>query len=61
FVDLDHRLLLWFREKRTFIDPQAAVTTGTTTAATIRREKVTFRQLERQGKLLSMELKHACP
>ncbi|CAF3640355.1 unnamed protein product [Rotaria socialis] len=48
-------------EKRTFIDPQAAVTTGTTTAATIRREKVTFRQLERQGKLLSMELKHACP
>ncbi|CAM4763580.1 unnamed protein product [Rotaria magnacalcarata] len=61
FVDLDHRLLLWFREKRTFIDPIAVATTGKTTTATIRREKVTFRQLERQGKLLSMELKHACP
>ncbi|CAF3381435.1 unnamed protein product [Rotaria socialis] len=47
-----------FREKRTFIDPKAVATTDTTT---IRREKVTFRQLERQGKLLSMELKHACP
>ncbi|CAF3779451.1 unnamed protein product, partial [Rotaria socialis] len=47
--------------KRTFIDPKAVATTGTTTTATIRREKVTFRQLERQGKLLSMELKHACP
>ncbi|CAF3392550.1 unnamed protein product, partial [Rotaria socialis] len=31
--------------KQTFIDPKAVATTGTTTTATIRREKVTFRQL----------------
>ncbi|CAF3453025.1 unnamed protein product, partial [Rotaria socialis] len=43
--------------KQTFIDAKAVATTGTTTTATIRREKVTFRQLERQGKLLSCGIK----
>ncbi len=55
YIELDHRLLLWFREKHTFIHPQASAATGTTTTTTIRREKVTFRQLQRQGKLLSVE------
>ncbi|CAF3783918.1 unnamed protein product, partial [Rotaria socialis] len=43
--------------KQTFIDAKAVATTGITTTATIRREKVTFRQLERQGKLLSCGIK----
>ena len=60
-MELNHRLLLWFRQKRTFIDPQAFTTIGTTTTTTIKRERVTFRQLQRQGKLLSCELRHDCP
>ncbi|CAF4457916.1 unnamed protein product [Rotaria sp. Silwood2] len=59
YIDLDHQLVLWFREKRTFINPQSIVTTGTTTTTTIRREKVAFRQLQRQGRFLSIELQHA--
>ncbi|CAF4167841.1 unnamed protein product [Rotaria sp. Silwood2] len=61
YIDLDYQLLLWFREKRTFIDPQSIATTVTTTTTTIRREKVTFRQLQRQGRLLSVQLQHDCP
>ena len=60
-MELDHHLLLWFRQKYTFIDLQVSTTTGTTTTTTIKRERVTFRQLQRQGKLLSCELKHDCP
>ncbi|CAF4870721.1 unnamed protein product, partial [Rotaria socialis] len=50
-------LLSILKKKQTFIDAKAVATTGTTTTATIRREKVTFRQLERQGKLLSCGIK----
>ncbi|CAF3460613.1 unnamed protein product, partial [Rotaria sp. Silwood2] len=58
YIDLDYQLLLWFREKSTFIDLQSIATTVTTTTTTIRREKVTFRQLQRQGRLLSVQLQH---
>jgi hypothetical protein len=55
YVDLDSRLFDWYRQKRT-------APGSTTTAITgIRREKVTFRQLERRGRQLSEELKHSCP
>ncbi|CAF4647384.1 unnamed protein product, partial [Rotaria socialis] len=50
-------LLSILKKKQTFIDAKAVATTGITTTATIRREKVTFRQLERQGKLLSCGIK----
>ncbi|CAF3334647.1 unnamed protein product, partial [Rotaria sp. Silwood2] len=42
-------------------DLQSIATTVTTTTTTIRREKVTFRQLQRQGRLLSVQLQHDCP
>ncbi|CAF3312301.1 unnamed protein product [Rotaria sp. Silwood2] len=61
YIDLDYQLLLWFREKSTFIDLQSIATTVTTTTTTIRREKVTFRQLQRQGRLLSVQLQHDYP
>ena len=60
-IDLDHQLLLWFRERHTFTDPQVITVAGSTTTAKVRREKVTFCQLQRQGRLLSMEVQHAHP
>ncbi|CAF4958033.1 unnamed protein product [Rotaria sp. Silwood1] len=55
YVKLDSRLFAWYRQKRT--DP------GSTTipASDIRKERVTFRQLERRGRQLSEELNHPCP
>ena len=46
YVDLDSRLFAWCREKRT--DPASI-----TNVSDVRREKVTFRQLERRGRQLS--------
>ncbi|CAF1530970.1 unnamed protein product [Adineta steineri] len=55
YVDLDSRLLVWYRQKRT--DPGST----TTPVADIRKEKVTFRYLQRRGRQLSQELNHPCP
>lgn len=55
YVDLDSRLLTWYREKRT------APGSTTTTVSEIRKERVTFRQLQRRGRQLSEELNHPCP
>ncbi|CAF4111235.1 unnamed protein product, partial [Rotaria magnacalcarata] len=54
YVDIDSRLFVWYREKRT----DAA---STTNVSDIRKERITFRQLERRGRQLSKELKHPCP
>ncbi|CAF4038335.1 unnamed protein product [Rotaria magnacalcarata] len=54
YIDLDSRLFAWYREKRT-------AHASTTNVSDIRKEKVTFRQLERQGRLLSEELNYLCP
>ncbi|CAF4813286.1 unnamed protein product [Rotaria sp. Silwood1] len=55
YVELDSRLFAWYRQKRT--------DSGSTTipASDIRKERVTFRQLERRGRQLSEELNHPCP
>ena len=54
YVDLDSRLLAWYREKRT--------APGSTTASVseIRKERATFRQLQCRGRQLSEELNHPC-
>ena len=54
YVDLDSRLLTWFRSKRTAPE-------STTNASDIRKERVTFRQLVRRGRQISEELNHSCP
>ena len=54
FTELDSRLFDWYREKRTAPGAKA-------TDDVIRKEKVTFRRLERQGRQISAELKHSCP
>ena len=55
FVDLDHRLILWYRSRRT--DPR-----GISLPATdIRREKVTLRHLEKEGQRIAKELNHSSP
>ena len=55
YPELDSRLLAWYRSKRT------APREPATEATNVRKEKVTFRQLERRGRQLSEELKHPCP
>lgn len=53
-------LLEWFRERRT--DPAAQSKLSTiTTSIVVNREKVTFKQLQRRGKQISIELKHEHP
>lgn len=54
YVELDVKLLAWYREKRTAPD-------GTADVADIRKEKVTFRRLERCGRQISADLNHSCP
>ncbi|CAF5222525.1 unnamed protein product, partial [Rotaria magnacalcarata] len=54
YIDLDSRLFVWYREKRT--DP-----TSTTNVSNIRKERITFLQLQRRGRQLSEELNHQCP
>jgi len=50
YIELDLQLLAWYRQQRTKIDPNS------TTTMNIRREKVTFKRLQRQGAKLSSEL-----
>ena len=58
YIDLDIRLLSWFREQRS---PPISSNTATTAPIDIRREKVTFRRLQRQGERISDELHHQHP
>ncbi|CAF4009283.1 unnamed protein product, partial [Rotaria sp. Silwood1] len=55
YLELDSRLFAWYRQKRT--DPGST----TISASDIRKERVTFRQLQRCGRQLSGELNHPCP
>ncbi|CAF1451532.1 unnamed protein product [Rotaria magnacalcarata] len=55
YVDLDSRLLTWYRQKRT------APGSTTTPITDIRKEKVTFRYFQRRGRQISQELNHPCP
>ena len=58
YVDLDSRLFIWFRERRSApITPHPS----TATPIDIRREKVTFRRLQREGERISDDLGHAHP
>ena len=54
YVELDVKLLQWYRTKRT-----APATTAN--VADIRKEKVTFCRLERCGRQISADLNHPCP
>ena len=47
----------WFRERRTAIDPNNSATSN----VLVRREKVSFKQLQRHGAKLSVEFKHPQP
>jgi hypothetical protein len=55
YVDLDSRLFAWYRQKRT------APGSTTTAVSDIRKERITFRRLQRRGRQLSEELNHPCP
>ncbi|CAF3862280.1 unnamed protein product [Rotaria sordida] len=55
YVDLDHRLFAWYRSRRT--DPKDK----SLAPADIRREKVTFRHLEKQDHRIAKELNHSIP
>ena len=57
FIELDAKLFDWFRSRRSAVDLQVPSANGDT----IRRERVTFKQLHRQGNKLSEELKHVAP
>lgn len=54
YVELVNLLIKWFKERRT---PPSLETTVTT----IRREKISIKQLVRQGTHFSAELKHSAP
>ena len=58
YKDLDSRLLGWFQERRS---PLAESSNSSTLPEKFRREKVTFRRLERQGERISDELLHNRP
>ncbi|CAF4016732.1 unnamed protein product [Rotaria sordida] len=60
YPELDKLLLEWFRERRTAPAIQSNVSTMTTSIV-VKREKVTFKQLQRRGKQLCIELKHEHP
>ncbi|CAF1640420.1 unnamed protein product, partial [Didymodactylos carnosus] len=51
YIDLDNKLLQWFRERRT----------GNANNKPIRKERVSFKQLQRTGKQISIEMKHEPP
>jgi len=53
---LDARLILWYRERRTKIDANLIVN-----PTYVRRQKVSFKQLQRQGFKLSRIFKHSPP
>ena len=55
FVDLDRRLLLWYRSRRT--DPRDT----SVPPSDIRREKVTLRHLEKEGCRIAEDLKQHPP
>ena len=55
FAELDHRLLLWYRSKRT--DPRDE----SITPIDVRREKVTLRRLEKEGRKISRDLDQSPP
>ena len=55
YKDLDSRLLAQFRERRS---PPAESSNSSTPPEKFRREKVTFRRLQRQGERISDELLH---
>ena len=56
YKDHDSRLLAWFHRRRS---PPMDISNSSKPAADIRREKVTFRQLQRQCERISDELRHA--
>ncbi|CAF1523469.1 unnamed protein product [Adineta ricciae] len=56
YVELDLLLLAWYRKRRTKVDPNCIVPPADT-----RREKITFKQLQRQGTKISLQLKHDTP
>ena len=58
YEDLDSRLLAWFQERRS---PPAESSNSSTLPEKFRREKVTFRRLQRQGERISEELLHNRP
>ncbi|CAF4541737.1 unnamed protein product [Rotaria sp. Silwood2] len=58
YIDLDLKLLVWFRERRGKIDSSF---TNCNKNLNISREKVTLKQLRRQGFKLSVELNHEPP
>ena len=58
YVDLDSRLLAWFRERRS--TPMIPMTSAAT-LIDIRQEKVTFRRLKREGERLSHDYGHDQP
>jgi len=58
YEDLDSRLLAWFQERRS---PPAESSNSSTPPEKFRREKVTFRRLQRQGERISDELLHNRP
>ena len=58
YVDLDIHLLRWFREHRS---PPISAATSAIAPIDIRREKVTFRRLQREGERISDELHHRHP
>ncbi|CAF1213314.1 unnamed protein product [Rotaria sordida] len=58
YIDLDLKLLVWFRERRGKIDSNSTTCNNN---LNIPREKVTLKQLRRQGVKLSVELNHEPP
>ncbi|CAF1428919.1 unnamed protein product [Rotaria sordida] len=55
YVDLDHQLFAWYRSRRT--DPKDK----SLAPADIRREKVTFSHLEKEGRRIAKQLNHSVP
>ncbi|CAF1393602.1 unnamed protein product [Rotaria sordida] len=54
YPDLDQKLLQWFRERRGILkQPDETII--------IKKEKVSFKQLQRRGKQISIELNHKPP
>lgn len=58
YIDLDSHLFIWFLERRS---APVISHTSTTAPIDIRREKVTFRRLQREGKRISDDLGHSRP
>ncbi|CAF4384638.1 unnamed protein product, partial [Rotaria sp. Silwood2] len=55
YVDLDHQIFAWYRSRRT--DPKDK----SLAPADIRREKVTFNHLEKEGRRIAKQLNHSVP